>query len=58
MADYGLIESVSSAIDLCRAELGDKYFLDELLSALDYDELRSCIEWIARMNDIELEYGL
>lgn len=58
MNDYDTIEALNNAVDQCREYLGDKYFLDALLQALDIDELRACIEWIVRVNEIELEYEL
>lgn len=58
MIDYNAIDALNNAVVQCREYLGDRYFLDELLRALDIDELRACIEWIARTNGIELEYEL
>ena len=38
-----------------RDELGDSYLLDSLAQALSSDELYENMEYIARMNDIEIE---
>ena len=40
-----------------RDELGDNYLLDSLAQALSDDELYENMEYIARMNDIEVEEG-
>lgn len=35
--------------------LGAEHFFDSLLRAVDNDELRECCEYIARMEDVDLE---
>lgn len=49
------VTAINCNIDQCREYLGDNYFLDELVRALDLEELRSCVEFIARNHDIELD---
>lgn len=47
--------NVYKMLDLVRDELGDTYLLDELVAALSDKELKECLEWIARNNDIDLD---
>lgn len=47
-------EQINVATEKLIEQLGTQLFLDELLSALDNDELTENLEHIARMWDIEI----
>lgn len=41
--------------DVMYEALGADLLLDELSRAISADELRDCLDWIARNNDIDLD---
>ena len=47
-------DQLNEAIDTLKEQLGTEAFLDELLTALDIDELNENIEHVASMWDIDI----
>lgn len=49
------IEKLSILEDTLRNCLGDTNLLEEILRAMSYSEEKDMLEFIARMNDVEVE---
>ncbi len=50
------MEELYIVVDKMRDILGVEYLLDAIIKQMSYDELKSCLEYIARTEDIPIEF--
>ena len=48
------MEELYIVVDKMRDILGSEYLLDSIVQQMSYDELKNCIEFIARNEDLPL----